>query len=269
MSTDQKPAPAPESFDLEERIVDDGGDLRAYRTELPNMLEDSTLDPYEVRLYVHYKRRAGDSGGCYESMRQIAKLCRMSLGQVSKARKSLIERKWIRLGTITIDEQTTLPCVRIVNIWDANFARYAKRKRSLSEQSDSESVHSSVHTVNDKKEHEKEGTEKKGRRRYKRKTKGKEIPLPVEMRTLTDEMRAAAEKYRLQGVDIEAVHETLVANADRDGLLYVNWLGAWCTYLVNALTWGKRDGTLAPPDKQTAWQTVRERREAQKGARAS
>ena len=48
-------------------------------------------------------------------------------------------------------------------------------------------------------------------------------------------------------IDIEATHEQLVASADRDGLLYVNWMGAWHTYLANALKWGRERDTLKPP----------------------
>lgn len=118
-----------------------------------------------------------------------------------------------------------------------------------------------------------EGTPKSRKKKaWKRRTKGKSIELPDEMRVLNDEMRASAEKYRLLGVDIESVHAVFVANADRDGTLYVNWMGAWQTYLVHEYKWAKERGTLKPVDDAASnqkWQTIKARREqAQKGTQA-
>ena len=113
------------------QVVDEG-DLRKYRTELPNTIDDLGLDPYEFRLYAHFKRVAGgNSGGaCWQSTRSLAEHCRMSLHSVSRAKARLVE-----LGLIEIDHYkqptTASPTgqwvdrVRIVDIWLENFLRYA------------------------------------------------------------------------------------------------------------------------------------------------
>jgi DnaD/phage-associated family protein len=125
--------------------IQDSGDLRKYRIELPNLYDDADLDPYEFRLLAHYKR----VGACYESTRATAEKCKMSVGKVSAARDSLHEK-----GFIVIDEYVskydTLQ-ITVTDVWAENFAKYAKMKadriaRSHSEQHRSHSEqHRSPH----------------------------------------------------------------------------------------------------------------------------
>lgn len=63
----------------------------AYWTRIPNLYDDSDLDPYQMRLLVHIARR----GVCWESDRALARHCRMSLGQVNKTRHWLAKAGWI------------------------------------------------------------------------------------------------------------------------------------------------------------------------------
>ena len=65
--------------------IQDDSDLRKYRIELPNLYDDSDLDPYEFRLLAHYKR----VGTCTESTKTTAKKCKMSPRQVSSKRQVL------------------------------------------------------------------------------------------------------------------------------------------------------------------------------------
>lgn len=112
----------------EERItVIDEGDLRKYRTELPNMIDDLNLSPFAYRLYGHYKRRAGANGGeCTEGLRGLARSCRMSINSVRGARDELAALKLIKRRP-AIDALGVRDYVSIVDIWAANFAKYAPR----------------------------------------------------------------------------------------------------------------------------------------------
>jgi len=94
-------------------------DLRKWRTELPNMLDDSNLTPFEFRLLVHYYRR----GNCWEGVRSTAKACNMSIGMVVKAREGLNDKGWI-----IIKGQTDFGTLDItpVNKWQENFQMYSK-----------------------------------------------------------------------------------------------------------------------------------------------
>ena len=71
--------------------ITDKSDLRKYRIEIPNLIAEMGLSVYAFRLYVHIKRVAGESQSddCQHSTRSLARACRMSIGQVSKAKREL------------------------------------------------------------------------------------------------------------------------------------------------------------------------------------
>lgn len=74
-----------------------------------------------------------------------------------------------------------------------------------------------------------------------------ETPLPEDLRVFIPELQLIAEPFRLKGLDVELVHQNFVGRADRDGLLYKDWKGAFRVSLTNALKWAEKDGTLRPP----------------------
>jgi len=101
-----------------------------------------------------------------------------------------------------------------------------------------------------------------GGSRARRKPRKDETTIPDEFRVFNDKLKEIAEPYRLKGVDVELEHGNFVDSADDKDTLHKNWLGAWHTWLRNALRWGRRDKTLVPPaDAQQApkWRTVRDR----------
>src|SRR4029434_11046465 len=119
--------------------IRDSSDLRHYRTELPNMIDDMHLSPIAFRLYAYYKRVCGPKGGvCWEATKTTAATCRMSAGSVSKAKRELRERALVHVerGRGDVSDHVT-----IIDIWPENFARYAEsrsgdeRSRSLRERS--------------------------------------------------------------------------------------------------------------------------------------
>jgi DNA-binding transcriptional MocR family regulator len=144
------PDPAPER---------DNG-RRAYRTEIPNIVDDMDLSVYAFRLYVHIRRVAGDSGSCWQGTRALAEACHMSLGKVGQAKRELEEA-----GLITISGRRTASGpghdIAIVDIWEKNSAAFKRSpdepiKRSPHERSTAKkpaSVHhmnSCVHDMNAK-----------------------------------------------------------------------------------------------------------------------
>lgn len=108
----------------EEQVISDPSDLRKYRTELPNLYDDSGLNLFEYRLLGHYKR----VGKCTESIETTAKKCGMSEGKVSETRMSLKENGWITLERVAMDNGENGRyrfVVRVVDRWIENFARYS------------------------------------------------------------------------------------------------------------------------------------------------
>ena len=103
----------------EQQFVIDEGDLRKYRTEIPNMADDD-LGPYEYRLYAHYKRR----GMCWESVRTTARVTQMSVGQVCDIRDWLCTNGWIQIHT---DDSVQGMLITLVDRWGENFLRYSNQ----------------------------------------------------------------------------------------------------------------------------------------------
>lgn len=97
-----------------------------HRTQIPNIVDDLGLDPYERALYVHYKRVCGENQGayCYEATRTTAGKVKMSAAQVSVSRRVLAER-----GLIIVQAETRPVVVVVVNIWEINTAFYKLEHR--------------------------------------------------------------------------------------------------------------------------------------------
>jgi len=107
------------------QIISDPSDLKKYRTELPNLYDDSELDVYEHRLLCHYKR----VGECTEGLETTAEKCKMSEGSASKARRSLADKGWITLERVAMDggeKGRYRFVVRVADRWIENFAKYSK-----------------------------------------------------------------------------------------------------------------------------------------------
>lgn len=71
--------------------VRDDGDLQKLYAAIPNIVFDLGLNPYELALYAHFKRAAGNAlgGVCWKSRATIARESGMSSGMVTKARQAL------------------------------------------------------------------------------------------------------------------------------------------------------------------------------------
>lgn len=65
-----------------------------YGAFIPGFLDDYPLEPEEFRLYAHILRRAG-SNGCFESIPNMARHCRMGEKSVKNALKLLLAAKML------------------------------------------------------------------------------------------------------------------------------------------------------------------------------
>lgn len=111
----------------EQQEITDPSDLRKYRIELPNLYDDSDLDPYEFRLLAHYKR----VGTCTESTKTTAKKTHMSKSQVSEKRQSLHNKRFIVMVAVPLDQEkkTYSYKITVIDMWKENFERYSTRSR--------------------------------------------------------------------------------------------------------------------------------------------
>lgn len=110
---------------MAENLVRDASSDKKYFTIIPNIVTELGLSPFAVALYVRLKRRAGEGGECWENTRNLAEGCKMSAGQVSKAKRELSQA-----GLITV---TTEPgkhggrpyhVITVNDIWARNAERF-------------------------------------------------------------------------------------------------------------------------------------------------
>ncbi len=111
----------------QQQHLGDGGDPKRWRTELPNLIDDLGLDPYQRALYVHYKRVCGANGGtCYESVRTTAAKTKMNGSKVSTTRRELNTLGLIVCHKVKGSDNIH---IKIVDIWEINFAFYSRSNR--------------------------------------------------------------------------------------------------------------------------------------------
>lgn len=90
---------------------------------IPNLIDDSDLDPYEYRLLVHYYR----VGTCWKNTTTTAKACNMSRPQVVAKRQSLEQKGWIKIGRGGAQDSLT---ITVIDRWDENHKKYMGVKKS-------------------------------------------------------------------------------------------------------------------------------------------
>jgi DnaD/phage-associated family protein len=175
--------------------IEDDGDLKKYRTELPNLYDDAGLDPFEFRLLAHYKR----VGACTEGTRTTAGVCKMSTGQVSQKRRSLHRKGFIVMKKVTISEKEYSYKITVVDKWRENFEKYAPAATPVP-----------VHTVNTPRSHsEIKNDEDANSLSRIANAYQSEIGLITSM--IADDLQDATTTYPVKWV-LDAIHEAAVQN---------------------------------------------------------
>jgi hypothetical protein len=113
----------------QERMQDDGH-LNKYYHSMLNMADDD-LDPYEYRLLGHYRRVCGLTGKCTQSVREIAKACRMSVGKVSETRMKLAKDGWISAIRIQEKGADVGFIVTVIDRMKENVERYVSKAKGV------------------------------------------------------------------------------------------------------------------------------------------
>lgn len=103
---------------------------RKYFAIIPHIVDDMGLSVWAYRLYGHFRRVAGEDGGaCWQSTRTLAEACKMSTGQVAKAKLELVEA-----GLITITNERgahgDYHVITIADVWALNMARYSQTEQT-------------------------------------------------------------------------------------------------------------------------------------------
>lgn len=105
------------------KIFDKGSGLK-YFAQIPHLIDDSGLSPYAVRLYLHLKRVAGESGECWQSTNTLARKCNMSMGSISSAKQELKAAGFIDITTVKSKSGKPSHVISINDIWPENMKKY-------------------------------------------------------------------------------------------------------------------------------------------------
>lgn len=100
----------------------------------PNIVDMLALTPNEFRLYLHYRRICGDSGTCWQGVREIAKTCKMSKTTIIAAKRTLAEAGLIRIEATmreTRGTQHRAEVITLVDIWQLNYEFCANKKERV------------------------------------------------------------------------------------------------------------------------------------------
>src|SRR5690242_7524671 len=102
-------------------------DTRRFFFQVPNIVFELGLSPYELSLYCAIRRTAGEEGICFRSGSTLASMCGMSSGQVSRCKKRL-QAPFEKLAGKALIRIVKLPShhvgkpyheISVVSIWDA------------------------------------------------------------------------------------------------------------------------------------------------------
>lgn len=108
-------------------IIRDRGEASHF-TMIPNMIDDDErLTPESIRLYLHYRRRAGENGGCFEGQRATAEHCHMSSKTIVAAKRLLQQCGYIKIDRIKRKDNRWTDQITVTNIWELNALRFQKK----------------------------------------------------------------------------------------------------------------------------------------------
>jgi hypothetical protein len=102
--------------------IQDLSSLHHYRTEIPNVLFDMNLDPYEFKTYCVLKKTAGDRGSCFKSSDTLCSEIGCQRPKLIEIKRSLEKRGIIKILKRKHDNGGTMPdLITIVDLWGLNM----------------------------------------------------------------------------------------------------------------------------------------------------
>lgn len=107
---------------IEEREDEIKSEIKGYFSIIPHVIDDYPLSVFAYRLYGHIVRRAGEHGSCFESVRNMAKHCRVSIGTIVRAKKELNKAGVIRIKSVQgqngrfSHDEITLVDIMLINV---------------------------------------------------------------------------------------------------------------------------------------------------------
>lgn len=112
---------------MSNNLITEEKNERVYFSMIPNMICELGLSVYAMALYVRLKRRAGETGECWESTRNLAAGCRMSTKKVGEAKRELEAAGLIKIKTAEgIHGGRPYHVITIVDVWQRNLELFSQ-----------------------------------------------------------------------------------------------------------------------------------------------
>lgn len=109
-----------------DNLIDQNSD-RKYFTMLPNVIDDLDLSVIAFRLYVHYRRVAGENGSAKIGVRALAKKFKVGNAKIIEAKTELEKHGLITVKSFPKSENKPDE-IRLVNIWRRNLDHFDQPK---------------------------------------------------------------------------------------------------------------------------------------------
>ena len=99
-----------------------------FRTEIPNLILDMGLTPYELSVYCMMKRIAGDFKSCWLSNKKMAERCNMSERKFIYIKKQLEEKGLIKITKrFKVDGSHDSDLIEITDLWIENHKHFKEK----------------------------------------------------------------------------------------------------------------------------------------------
>lgn len=122
-----------QNYEIEESIPD-----HYFRTEIPNIIFELGLTPYELSVYAHLKRIAGDTGKCWRTLKSLSSICGIKETKLRECLHSLSTNNFSSLLkypliTITsrkrVDGSQESNLISINSVWGVNGSYFREIKK--------------------------------------------------------------------------------------------------------------------------------------------
>jgi hypothetical protein len=99
-----------------------------YRTEIPNIIFEMGLDPFELSLYCYLKKTAGDNGACWKSIQTLCEETKFGRTKLMKVKSSLESKGLIKISKRNNPKGgKSSDLITIVDLWPINIKRMAEK----------------------------------------------------------------------------------------------------------------------------------------------
>lgn len=105
---------------------------------IPRMVNETKMSTQSYRLYGHIKQVAGDNGHCWQTIKNLAKVCSMSKSSIIKAREELEALGFITVSKVVDERKGIFYVMSPTWLWDENNNKYDRNQYEAKQKTNTE-----------------------------------------------------------------------------------------------------------------------------------